>query len=118
GPEIAPCGGAAVRRGGCPARPRRALRAAPGRRTAAFPLQARQLMGKFRTNGSLRPLRPIRHRRRIGTPITEADMGRALSLMLGLVCLLGALYTAHRALEFHRHGEVVLGTVVEDSQAL
>ena len=45
-------------------------------------------------------------------------MGRVLSLMLGLVCLLGALYTAHRALEFHRHGEVVLGTVVEDSQAL
>ena len=42
-------------------------------------------------------------------------MGRALSMMLGLVCLLGALYTAHRSLEFRQHGEVVPGTVIEES---
>jgi hypothetical protein len=45
-------------------------------------------------------------------------MGRALSLILGLICLAGAFYTAHRALEFRQHGQVVLGTVVEESLPL
>lgn len=39
-------------------------------------------------------------------------MGRALSLILGLVCLLGAFYAAQRSLEFRRHGEVVPGVVI------
>lgn len=44
-------------------------------------------------------------------------MGRALSLILGLVCLLGALYTAHRTLEFRQHGEVVPGEVLLEASA-
>lgn len=39
-------------------------------------------------------------------------MGTGLSRLIGLGCLLGALYFAQRSIEFRRHGEVVLGTVV------
>ena len=44
-------------------------------------------------------------------------MGRALSLILGLICLMGALYTAHRSLEFRQYGEVVPGMVVMEQTA-
>lgn len=36
----------------------------------------------------------------------------ALTRIVGLACLAGALYTGHRSVEFWRHGEVVPGTVV------
>ena len=39
-------------------------------------------------------------------------MGTGLSRLVGVGCLLGALYFAQRSIEFRRHGEVVLGTVV------
>ncbi len=39
-------------------------------------------------------------------------MGRGWQLVIGLVCVAGALYTAGRSLEFRRHGVVVDGTVV------
>jgi hypothetical protein len=39
-------------------------------------------------------------------------MGTALSRLVGVGCLLGALYCAQRTLEFRRHGEVVSGKVV------
>ncbi|MCK7593777.1 DUF3592 domain-containing protein [Pseudomarimonas salicorniae] len=45
-------------------------------------------------------------------------MGRVLSLILGLVCLAGSLYTGYRSLEFRQQGEVVQGTVVEESLPL
>jgi hypothetical protein len=39
-------------------------------------------------------------------------MGTGLSRLVGVGCLLGALYCAQRTLEFRRHGEIVPGTVV------
>lgn len=39
-------------------------------------------------------------------------MGRGWSLLIGIGCLIGAFYSADQALEFHRHGEVVSGTVL------
>ena len=39
-------------------------------------------------------------------------MSSVLSRLVGVGCLLGALYFAHRSVEFRRHGEVVTGTVV------
>src|SRR5687768_14703427 len=39
-------------------------------------------------------------------------MGTAMSRLVGVGCLLGALYCAQRSVEFRRHGEVVSGTVV------
>ena len=39
-------------------------------------------------------------------------MGTTVSRLVGMGCLVGALYMAHRTIEFRRHGEVVSGTVV------
>ena len=39
-------------------------------------------------------------------------MGRGWSILIGIACLAGAVYTADQALEFHRHGEVVTGKVL------
>lgn len=39
-------------------------------------------------------------------------MGDLLSRVIGVGCVLGALYTAHRSLEFRREGLVVEGQVV------
>ncbi len=44
-------------------------------------------------------------------------MGRGWSIIIGIGCLLGSVYTAKQSLEFRRHGEVVVGTVLSvDSQ--
>lgn len=45
-------------------------------------------------------------------------MNRALSLIVGLICLLGALFAAHRSLEFRQRGEVVPGVVLEQSSSV
>jgi hypothetical protein len=39
-------------------------------------------------------------------------MGTAVSRVIGVGLLLGALYTAHRSIEFRREGELVVGRVV------
>ena len=39
-------------------------------------------------------------------------MTTTLSRLIGVGCIVGALYMAHRTLEFRRHGDVVSGTVV------
>jgi hypothetical protein len=39
-------------------------------------------------------------------------MGTTLSRIVGVGCMLGALYCAQRSIEFRRHGEVVEGRVV------
>ena len=39
-------------------------------------------------------------------------MGARMSRLIGVGCLIGALYMTHRTIEFRRHGEIVPGTVV------
>jgi hypothetical protein len=39
-------------------------------------------------------------------------MGSALSRIVGVGCLAGAVYVANLSIEFRRHGEIVTGTVV------
>jgi hypothetical protein len=39
-------------------------------------------------------------------------VNRFLSLLIGIACLCGSVYTAKRTIEFRRHGEVVSGEVI------
>ncbi|MGQ0800186.1 MAG: DUF3592 domain-containing protein [Pseudomarimonas sp.] len=39
-------------------------------------------------------------------------MGRGWSMVIGIACLLGAAYLGKQSIEFRRHGEVVIGTVL------
>jgi len=38
-------------------------------------------------------------------------MSRGWSMVIGIACLLGAVYVGKQSIEFRRHGEVVVGTV-------